>query len=29
MGELQEAVAASRHALELEPDNQQFVNDLG
>ena len=29
MGELQEAVAASRHALELEPDDQQFVNDLG
>ena len=29
MGELQEAVAASRHSLELEPDNQQFVNDLG
>jgi tetratricopeptide (TPR) repeat protein len=29
MGELQEAVAASRHALELEPDNQLFVNDLG
>jgi len=28
MGELQEAVAASRYALELEPDNQQFVNDL-
>ena len=28
MGELKEAVAASRHALALEPDNQQFVNDL-
>jgi len=28
MGELQAAVAASRHALELEPDNQRFVNDL-
>jgi Flp pilus assembly protein TadD len=28
MGELQEAVAASRHALELEPDNQKFMNDL-
>jgi len=29
MGELEEAVAASRRALELEPDNQKFVNDLG
>jgi tetratricopeptide (TPR) repeat protein len=29
MGEFQEAVAASRHALELEPDNQQLVHDLG
>jgi Flp pilus assembly protein TadD len=29
MGEFQKAVAASRHALELDPDNQQFVNDLG
>jgi tetratricopeptide (TPR) repeat protein len=29
MGALQEAIAASRRALELEPDNQKFVNDLG
>jgi Flp pilus assembly protein TadD len=29
MGEHEEAVAASRRALELEPDNQKFVNDLG
>lgn len=25
----EEAIAASRRALELEPDNQKFVNDLG
>ena len=29
MGEREEAVSASRRALELEPDNQRFVNDLG
>lgn len=27
--ELEEAVAAARRALELEPNNQKFVNDLG
>jgi len=25
----EEAVAASRRALQLEPENQKFVNDLG
>lgn len=29
LGRLEEAVAASRRALQLEPENQKFVNDLG
>ena len=29
LGRLEEAVAASRRALEIEPENQKFVNDLG
>jgi Tfp pilus assembly protein PilF len=29
MGEFEEAIAASRRALDLEPNNQKFVNDLG
>jgi Flp pilus assembly protein TadD len=29
LGHLEEAVAASRRALEIEPGNQKFVNDLG
>ena len=29
LGRLEEAVAASRRALAIEPENQKFVNDLG
>ena len=29
LGHLEVAVTASRRALELEPNNQKFVNDLG
>jgi Flp pilus assembly protein TadD len=29
LGRHDDAIAASRAALELEPDNQKFVNDLG
>jgi len=29
LGHVEEAVAASRRALQLEPENQNYVNDLG
>jgi Flp pilus assembly protein TadD len=29
LGRFEEALAASRRALEIEPENQKFVNDLG